>query len=66
VVGWIRRKHPRANWKSLRRRYFNNGWQLGQDGVVLYDTRAVSVTRYRYRGQRIPTPWDEWKTAMAE
>ncbi len=65
VVGWLRRKHLRANWKLLRRRYFNNGWQLGQDGVALYDTRAVSVTRYRYRGQRIPTPWDEWKTGMA-
>jgi RNA-directed DNA polymerase len=64
VVGWLRRKHLRANWKLLRRRYFNNGWQLGQDGVALFDTRAVSVTRYRYRGQRIPTPWDEWKTGM--
>jgi len=65
VIGWLRRKHLRANWKFLRRRYCDNGWQIGQDGVALFDTRAVSVTRYRYRGQRIPTPWDEWKTVMA-
>ncbi len=65
VIGWIRRKHPRATWKLLRRRYFGNGWRLAQDGVALFDTRAVSVTRYLYRGQKIPTPWDEWNTAMA-
>jgi RNA-directed DNA polymerase len=65
VVGWLRRKHLRANWQFLRRRYFSNGWQLGQDGVKLFDTRAVPVTRYRYRGKKIPTPWDEWKTILA-
>ena len=65
VIGWIRRKHPRANWKLLRRRYFHHGWRLGQDGVDLFDTRAVPVTRYRYRGTKIPTPWDEWKTVTA-
>ena len=65
VVGWIRRKHRRANWKTLRRRYFHHGWQLGQDGVDLFDTRAVTVTRYRYRGTKIPTPWDEWNAVKA-
>ena len=65
VIGWIRHKHPRANWTSLRRRYFGNGWRLAHAGVALFDTRAVSVTRYRYRGQKIPTPWDEWHTLPA-
>ena len=65
VIGWIRRKHPRVNWKTLRRRYFHHGWQLGQDGVDLFDTRAVAVTRYRYRGAKIPTPWDGWNTITA-
>jgi len=65
VVGWLRRKHFRANWKFLRRRYFSNGWQLGQDGVKLFDTRAVPVTRYRYRGKKIPTPWDEGQALLA-
>jgi RNA-directed DNA polymerase len=65
VVGWIRRKHRRASWGFLRRRYFHNGWRLGQDGVDLFDTRKVPVTRYRYRGTKIPTPWDDWTTATA-
>ena len=63
VIGWIRRKHRRANWKLLRRRYFHHGWQLGQDGVTLFDTRMVTVSRYLYRGTKIPTPWDGWQTA---
>ena len=65
VIGWLRRKHPRADWQFLRRRYFGNRWHLCQDGVALFDTRAVPVTRYRYRGQRIPTPWEERNTVMA-
>jgi len=57
VVGWLRRKHRRANWKFLRRRYLANGWWPEHDGMALFDCRAVPVTRYRYRGTRIPTPW---------
>src|SRR5688500_12699355 len=52
VVRWLRRKHRRANWKFLRRRYFGNKWRLAQDGVALFDTRKTSVIRYRYRGQK--------------
>jgi hypothetical protein len=33
--------------------------------VKVFDPRAVPVTRYRYRGKKIPTPWDEWKTILA-
>ncbi len=57
VVRWLRRKHRRANWKFLRRRYLANGWWPEHDGMALFDCRAVPVTRYRYRGARIPTPW---------
>jgi RNA-directed DNA polymerase len=57
VVGWLRRKHRRANWKWLRRRYLANRWWPEHDGVALFDCRAVPVTRYRYRGTVIPTPW---------
>jgi len=58
VVGWLRRKHRRANWKLLRRRYLANGWWPEHQGVALFDCRAVPVTRYRYRGTAIPTPWE--------
>jgi RNA-directed DNA polymerase len=57
VVAWLRRKHRRANWKFLRRRYLANRWWPEHDGVALFDCRAVPVTRYRYRGAAIPTPW---------
>jgi RNA-directed DNA polymerase len=57
LVGWLRRKHRRANWKVLRRRYLANRWWPEHDGVALFDCRAVPVTRYRYRGAAISTPW---------
>ena len=63
VVGWLRRKHRRANWKFLRRRYLANRWWPEHDGMALFDCRAVPVTRYRYRGTRIPTPWSVTSTA---
>jgi RNA-directed DNA polymerase len=56
VVGWLRRKHRRANWKWLRRRYLANAWWPEHDGMALFDCRAVPVTRYRYRGAAILTP----------
>jgi len=57
VVGWLRRKHRRANWKWLRRHYLANRWWPEHDGVALFDCRAVPITRYRYRGSKIATPW---------
>jgi RNA-directed DNA polymerase len=61
VVRWLRRKHPKANWKQLRRRYLRiNDRTWATDGeVALFDPSTVAVVRYRYRGTNIPTPWDE-------
>jgi RNA-directed DNA polymerase len=56
VVCWLRHKHPRINWKQLRRRYLP-GWWPTHDGIALYNIGAVSVRRYRYRAARIPSPW---------
>ncbi|WP_276981670.1 group II intron reverse transcriptase/maturase [Ferrimicrobium acidiphilum] len=57
VVHWLRRKYRRANWKWLRRHYLANAWMPEQDGEALFDCRSVQVTRYRYRGAAIPSPW---------
>lgn len=57
VVLWLRKKHRRASWKSLRRRYTVRGWWPEQNGIKLFDPGAVKIVRYRYRGSRIPTPW---------
>jgi RNA-directed DNA polymerase len=57
VVRWLRRKHRRANWSWLRRHYLANGWWPEHNGLALFDCRAVPITRYRYRGSKIATPW---------
>ena len=56
VVHWLRRKHPRFNWRKLKRRYLP-GWWPTEDGIALYNVGEVAVTRYRYRSARIPSPW---------
>ncbi len=57
VVGWLRRKHSRMNWKELRRRFFAGGWWPTTGKTVLFNPAEVATTRYRYRGTKIPSPW---------
>jgi RNA-directed DNA polymerase len=64
VVGWLRRKHRHANWRTLRRRYSVKGWWPVDGERALFDPASVPVTRYRYRGD-IPTPWTSTATAPA-
>ncbi len=57
VIRWLRRKHLRANWEWLRRHYLPR-W-LPTDGEVrLFDPAAVAITRYRFRGAAVPSPWE--------
>ena len=56
VMLWLRKKHPRLTWKQIKRRYWGRRW-TSPDGTRLYWPGEVPVTRYRYRGHRIPTPW---------
>jgi RNA-directed DNA polymerase len=57
VVGWLRKRHARLGWGVLRRRHLP-GWRpTAQDGITLFNPATVTVTRYRYRGAKIPTPW---------
>jgi len=58
VIGWLRRKYHRANWKQIRR-HIGGGWWPLDEGTALFDTRTVPVTRYRYRGAAIATPWSQ-------
>ena len=62
VGRWLRKKHPRLTWKQIQRRYASEG--MFQDkGIALFDLGSISVTRYRYRGARIPNPWTIEPTA---
>ena len=58
VVNWVMHRH-RMTWKALRRRLRGpNGWRaIVLDGVKLFNIASVSVTRYRWRGSKIPSPW---------
>jgi len=57
VWHWLRRKHPKATGKNIRRRYFRGGsWPASHSRVLLNPT-TVGTSRYRYRGAAIPTPW---------
>ena len=60
VVGWLREKHRKTNWKALRRHYSTQGWWPHHAGVELFNPAAVAVTRYatgatsRHRGPSPP------------
>jgi RNA-directed DNA polymerase len=38
-------------------RRYAPGWHIASQGRELFRAWQVPVTRYQYRGNRIPTPW---------
>jgi RNA-directed DNA polymerase len=64
MIRWLRRKYPRLTWKQIRRRYWGHNW-TGPNGARLAWPDEVAVTRYRYRGHRIPSPWAATGTGRA-
>jgi RNA-directed DNA polymerase len=60
VVRWLRTLH-RWNWKDVRRAFTtpDGRWTrpVTADGIELFHMGTVPVTRYRYRGSKIPSPW---------
>src|ERR1019366_7569005 len=61
IMRWLRRKHQGRTglgMPELRRRFCVPGtWIFAVSGTRFTGASAVPVTRYRYRGTRIPTPW---------
>jgi hypothetical protein len=45
--------------EQIKRRYVNDDHTYQEHGIALFHPGSISVTRYRYRGARIPTPWTE-------
>lgn len=56
IVGWLKKRHPKLNMRTLVRRHLP-GWAIRADGIEFFRAWKVTVTRYRYRGTRIHTPW---------
>ncbi|WP_280685712.1 reverse transcriptase domain-containing protein [Kitasatospora sp. MAA19] len=65
VFGWLRHKHRRTNWKTLRRRYCVGRWWPADGEVVLFKAAKVRTSRYLYRGTKIPSPWPSGATIDA-
>jgi RNA-directed DNA polymerase len=57
VMRWLRAKHSKRNWKWFKDRYWGKD-KITVAGMALFRPDTVPVTRYRYRGARIPTPWN--------
>jgi RNA-directed DNA polymerase len=60
VTQWLRKRHKKISWKDLYRRFLNGPpkGRPAEGTTMLFRAEAVEVTRYRYRGNRIPAPWD--------
>jgi RNA-directed DNA polymerase len=63
VTRWMRKHHKRVSWKALRARFFKE-WDIVVGGIKLFMPSSVTVSRYRYRGMAIPTPWTSNATAQ--
>jgi RNA-directed DNA polymerase len=59
VIRWQKKLH-RWKWKDVRRRLTgpHGRWRRpSADGTELFNLASVPVTRYLYRGSKIPNPW---------
>jgi RNA-directed DNA polymerase len=56
IVSWLHKRHVGLNMGTIVRRFLP-GWQIRAGRIELFRPEAVAITRYRYRGTRIPTPW---------
>ena len=62
ILGWLYKRHPRLNKHTVNRRFLP-GWRIRDDEIEFFRACRVPVTRYRYRGTRIPSPWTANATA---
>lgn len=53
---WLRKRHPHVPWRVLQRMYMQR-WRIVIHARELFRAASIPVTRYRYRGAMIPTPW---------
>jgi RNA-directed DNA polymerase len=58
LTAMLRSRH-RWSWGQTRRNLVtpNGQWQIAAEGVEFFRIESVPVSRYAYRGTKIPTPW---------
>jgi RNA-directed DNA polymerase len=61
VTQWLLKRHKGLTWKEMYRRFLTGspGNRPAAEGKLLFLRQKVEVTRYRWRGYGIPTPWTE-------
>jgi RNA-directed DNA polymerase len=61
IMRWLRRKYKGRTGLSMpemRRRFCERGtWRFAVNGARFTGASSVAITRYRYRGTRIPAPF---------
>lgn len=62
IVGWLKKRHRGLNMHTLVRRYLP-GWEISDEGIDMFRPNRMTVSRYRFRGNKIPTPWTLSATA---
>jgi RNA-directed DNA polymerase len=65
VIRWVMHRH-RMTWTAIQRwlRTPQGQWKpITLDGIQLFHLSTVPITRYRYRGNSIPTPWPDALTS---
>jgi RNA-directed DNA polymerase len=61
IVGWLKKRHLGLNMHTLVRRYLP-GWEISDGEIDMFRPNRFAVERYRYRGTKIPTPWESETT----
>jgi RNA-directed DNA polymerase len=61
IFGWIRKRHAGLNRGNLVRRHIPN-WEMRDGHVEMFRPQKVPITRYRFRGAQIPSPWSSEAT----
>lgn len=61
IIRWVMQRH-RMTWTAIRRWLRDrqgHGKPIEMDGITLFDLGKVPITRYRHRGNSIPSPWPD-------
>ncbi|WP_232535316.1 group II intron reverse transcriptase/maturase [Nocardia terpenica] len=68
VTRWLSARHPRLGWRKIKRRFLTGtpAQRPEENGTVLCYPSEITVERYRWRGNTIPTPWSASITALLD
>jgi RNA-directed DNA polymerase len=64
LIRMLKARH-RWSWRQLRRHLItpDGKWRIAADGIGYFRLESVTVARYTYRGNKIPSPWPTRTTA---